>query len=109
MPTSYAPSWSTISSVLASVVTAGTVVAGGWNYVGKPWAQGLINETVDSRLDELEAAQQATTNALEELRAGQMQEAAQSRGEAAALTEIRCLLRAQSDPQLAPDDCPGGR
>lgn len=73
------------ASVLG-IVWGGVVF--GWNYVGKPWATTLIQDTVDGRLDDLESKIQSLLNASKA-------ETQQSIGEAETTREILCRLQAE--------------
>lgn len=66
----------------------GAFVTGGWNYVGKPWAQEFITDTLEQRLDVLEGS-------VSKLLSATAAEADQSEGEAAVNREILCRLRAE--------------
>lgn len=80
--TGKAVEWITIVGFILAAFT------GGWNYVGKPWAQTLIEETVDGRLDDLEGK-------INQLLTATRAETAQSVDEAAATNEILCRLQAE--------------
>lgn len=83
------------SEIIVSLSILGGGILWSWNYVGKPWAQELIVETVNERLSTVERTQRQIVRDLGTLVQAQEAEAEQSEGEAAVNEQILCLLRAQ--------------